>query len=345
MKLDHFKLGPRLGLGFGVVLMLAAGIAGIGWNRLGATQGDIAATSEMDHRAAAAERWMRLTELNIARALALAKSGYAADVQAYFSPQIKATSAEITGVQSGLAASIASDEGRQLLTLIDARRTAYLAERKHVVQLLEAGDADASAAVDSRMLPAAEKYLDALRALRTHEAGLSEARTAEAQAAVDAAQLTLLGLAGACIAVGAVLAWAISRSVTVPLRRAVQVTATVAGGDLSQPIHADGRDEVADVLRGLSQMQAALREVVSKVRSSTDSITTASSEIATGNSDLSARTEQAASNLQQTAASMEQITGTVRQSAESARAADGLAHSAAEVAGQGGRMEIGRAHV
>jgi methyl-accepting chemotaxis protein len=64
----------------------------------------------------------------------------------------------------------------------------------------------------------------------------------------------------------------------------------------------------------------------------------ASTEVAVGNADLSGRTEQAASNLQQTASSMEQLTGTVKHTADSARTANQLAGSAAEVARRGGEV-------
>ena len=138
------------------------------------------------------------------------------------------------------------------------------------------------------------------------------------------------------VAVGATMAYFITRSVTVPLQEGVKTAALIAGGDLSQTLNSTRRDEIGDLLRALGQMQGALHQLVGQVRSSTDSISTASAEIATGNQDLSARTEQTASNLQQAAASMEQLTGTVAQSADSARQANRLAAGAAEVAGRGG---------
>jgi len=74
------------------------------------------------------------------------------------------------------------------------------------------------------------------------------------------------------------------------------------------------------------------------VRESVGSIQTPSAEIAAGSNDLSQRTEQAATNLEKTSSSMSQVTGNVRQTAESARTANQLASSAADVAQRGGQV-------
>ena len=163
-------------------------------------------------------------------------------------------------------------------------------------------------------------------------------QTDRASGELDQARLMLLLLAGAGLAAGVAMAWAITRSVTRPLGEATASVNRTAEGDLSQRLQSDRRDEFGDLLRAIGRMQDALRGLVGRVRQSSDSIGTASSEIASGNQDLSTRTEQAASNLQQTAASMEQLTGTVRQSADAARQANQLASSAAEVAERGGSV-------
>ena len=146
------------------------------------------------------------------------------------------------------------------------------------------------------------------------------------------------GLLGVMLVVMIPLTLVNIRSICKPLEDARKLIDRIAQGDLSQALHADGRDEPAAHVRALGRMQASLSELVTQVRASTDSISTASAEIASGNQDLSQRTEQAASSLQQTASSMEQLTGTVKQSADSARQANQLASSAAEVAARGGSV-------
>jgi methyl-accepting chemotaxis protein len=143
-------------------------------------------------------------------------------------------------------------------------------------------------------------------------------------------------LSGLLIAVlfGVALIRGISRS----LHHAVDIAHAIAQGDLSQTLHVDGQDEVAQLLQALSAMQENLAKVVADVRIGSESVATASSQIASGNHDLSARTEQQASALEETAASMEELSATVKQNADSARQANQLALSASTTAIQGGEV-------
>ncbi len=109
-------------------------------------------------------------------------------------------------------------------------------------------------------------------------------------------------------------------------------------GDLTTAPVPWGRDEAADLMLDLREMQQSLVRMVQGVRLSSDEILNSSSEIATGAMDLSSRTEQTAANLEETAAAMEQISATVRQSTEHAQSATGIASHNAEVARHGGAV-------
>ena len=338
MSLASLKISHRHGLGFGAVLLLSAAIAATGWLRLAAADQAAAAALDLAHRAQATSRWMAMTELNINRALAIVKAGGSADADKFFSPQMKATSAEISTLQKELVANVDTAEARRLMSEIEAKRSAYLDLRKKVLALQKAQDPSAPALVDGQLVPASVSYLGSLGELKKLQQSLAQERARETEREITLSKCLLAVLASICLGVGAALAWVISRSVTRPLRHAAEMTAAVAGGDLSTRVQADGADEVSDVLRGLVAMQASLRDVVSRVRESAESVSTASGEIASGNADLSVRTERAAASLQETAASMHEITGTVRQSADSANTANQLAGSAADIAAQGGEL-------
>ena len=139
------------------------------------------------------------------------------------------------------------------------------------------------------------------------------------------------------VAIGAALAWVITRSITRPLGYAVGVASRVAQGDLTSEVRVDGKDEAAQLLRALDDMNAGLVEIVSQVRGGTERISTSSREISAGNTDLAARTEEQASSLEESASSMEELTSTVTQNAENAKHANQVAIGASEVAARGGK--------
>jgi len=320
------------------VLLLSAAIAATGWLRLASADQSAAAALDLARRAQATARWMALTELNVSRALAIVKADGNPQADSFFGPQMKATSAEISTLQKELVAAVDTAEARRLMSEIEVRRAAYLDVRKKVLALQKAHDPAAAGLVDGQLVPASASYLGSLGELKKLQQTLAQERAEKTEREIALSKGLLALLAAICLGVGATLAWGISRSVTRPLRRAAEMTAAVAGGDLSTSVQADGADEVSDVLRGLGTMQASLRDVVARVRETAEGVSTASGEIASGNADLSARTERAASSLQQTAASMQEITGTVRQSADSAGSANQLAGSAAGIAAEGGEL-------
>jgi methyl-accepting chemotaxis protein len=109
-------------------------------------------------------------------------------------------------------------------------------------------------------------------------------------------------------------------------------------GDLTTTPRPWGKDEAAELMLLLDDMQKALRTMVLHVRTASDGIVHASSEIADGSLDLSARTEQTAANLEESAASMEQIGATVRNTAEHTNEANRIAADNAQVAQRGGEV-------
>jgi methyl-accepting chemotaxis protein len=164
----------------------------------------------------------------------------------------------------------------------------------------------------------------------------ADAARDEARASGGRARWLLLG--GMVLAVGlaVLLGLWVSRSITAPLLKALELAQTVADGDLRSDLQVRGSDEVAQLMRALQGMNQNLARVVGEVRAAADSIATGADEIANGNLDLSTRTEEQAGRLQQAASSMGQLSETVQHNAQSVQQASELATQAAGSAEQGG---------
>ena len=149
--------------------------------------------------------------------------------------------------------------------------------------------------------------------------------------------VVMLGVIGVIV-----MSWvAMRRVLLMPLRDVMDHIRAIAAGDLTQPIEAQGKNEMALLASSVQEMQASLANTVSVVRDGADTIYTGAGEISAGSNDLSSRTEQQAASLEETAASMEQLTATVKQNADNARQASRLALDASTTAKKGGNVVEG----
>ena len=226
---------------------------------------------------------------------------------------------------------------RDIIKRLDSYKEAFA----HVARQLEAGGYDTATIANRMSGKAVAEFAEADKLMKQ----LDEVLRAEVQKSVAEQQGVsnqtkwLFALAVLITVVVVVpLTLLNMHSICKPLDQAQRLAKAIAGGDLSQSIRTEGRDEVADLLRALDEMQRGLGTLVAQVRDASGNIATASQEIATGNQDLSHRTEQTASNAQAAVSSLSEITATVQQTASSSQMANQLATSASTTATRGGSV-------
>ena len=335
--MSNLRIGTRLGLAFGLVLLITLLLAAVGMMRLNAlkTASHDFATTQVE-RNTLAHQWETSIRINWVRAVAAIRSSDAAYVGS-LQLEMDATSKSVSDIQKRLEDSVTDEEGKSLMKEIGQSREKYRTARAELLKRKKAGE-DVAEAVERDLRPIAESYLKALAAFSKQ----TEDRLLTSQqetAAVGTTGQWILGVGAVVAAVlGLSFAFVSTRSITGPIKKAVAAAEGIAHGDLSTPIHTEGTDETGQLLHALSEMQVNLARIVGSVRQGSEAVATASAEIAQGNHDLSARTEQQASALEQTAASMEELGSTVKQNADSAREANQLAASASAVAAQGGEV-------
>ena len=337
-SLNNLRLGHRLTLGFAIVLVLVGAIAGLSLYSLKKAETESGEVVAAMARANSADQWRALTQLNVVRTLAIAKSGNNPDVKTYFGPAMKEASAQISVLQKQLESASGTAGDQAAFTDIASKRKTYVTLRDAIFKALDSGDAGASARVTGELLPSADVYVASVSEYASAQRTAAASLASDSGRQVDRARATTWLLSALSVGIGVFCAWVITGSVTRPLRRAVGIVDTIAKGDLSQRVVAESNDEVSTLLSGIGRMQDSLRMLVGQVRGSTDSIQVASQEVAQGSQNLSLRTEQAAASLQETASSMEQITATVKQTSDAARMADRLVADASQAATTGGQV-------
>jgi len=335
------RLGARLGLGFGVVLVLMMAMVGLALERLGHVGGLSGRVMEHEWQSARAVADLNAyTRANARRTMELFFRDTPAERDAV-RKFIAHNKGKVTEALAVLQREATDPVAQALLAEVVQARGRYVKSFSRVDELLTAGDVDAARALlMSETLPA----IDALQApvvkLVERQDQVVGASAAAIAAALPLARWSLVGLGAAALLAGVAIAVALTRSVTRPVAEAVRLAEAVAAGDLCQRIDVTRQDELGALQRALQRMNDGLVGIVGRVRASSDSIATGSTQIAMGNADLSQRTEEQASNLQQTAASMEQLTTTVAAAADNARQAQRAAAAASAAAQEGGQTVL-----
>ena len=340
---SNLRIGPRLALAFGLVLGLLCIMAGVSAWQMSKLAANTASYADDLVPSFAAQHQV---------ALRLGQ-----ERRKQYRHILARDAAEMDQIESGIAADrkaiadllatyekayVSDDEDKRRLDKVRSVLAVYYAQWEQLRPLSRQAAADpgkldeAARMMDGASLKAFADVDAAVQDWWNYNVQLSDNETRASRQTWADARIVLAAMVAAALVLGSAAAVAITRSITRPIGRAVQVATTVAAGDLSSRIVVSGRDETAQLLRALSGMNDSLSRIVGQVRASSDSIATGSAQIATGNADLSQRTEEQASNLQQTAASMEQLSGNVKASAETAGHANELAASASAAAVKGG---------
>ncbi len=337
-RLASLRIGQRLAVGFGLVLVLLVCIALFAVfqvRQMGTTARRIV---DVDYKHIALanqiDRDINLQANNLRSAVLSAGDDNAA--KAYVAEVSRATR-DLGATMEKLSGLASTDQERTMIAQLQEASGTYVRLRSRVVTLVQAHLPDVARNYLLKDLKAPqESFLAASRGLVDHYESTMQSTTSETSDLTRRAIVITLGLALAALTSGVAVSLFISRSITGGLERAVKIAETVALGDLTSRIEVYGKDEVGQLLHALKIMNGNLVTLVGTVRETSESIELGSSEIANGNLDLSRRTESQASSLQQTGASMEELTATVRQSAVNAKQASGLADAASSVAERGG---------
>jgi methyl-accepting chemotaxis protein len=124
--------------------------------------------------------------------------------------------------------------------------------------------------VDKDLLPLADKYLASLDDLRKIVATQLAERQSDTSALARSSQVLLGAGTLVAIAIGALLAWSVTRSIVHPVQMGRQSAERIAHGDLTRIIASKSRQEPGQLLQALATMQARLEAIVGSVRNSAE---------------------------------------------------------------------------
>jgi methyl-accepting chemotaxis protein len=333
------KVGTRLALGFGLMILILALIGGAAVYNTSGFTARLSHLGEQNTRGAVylanIEDAVWQLRYGVSQFIAVPDPDTRAGI-------VKDTGKWVARIDENVkrfAASTRSKEEMQVLAEFTDSYRKYAEARPRWLELYGAGKIEEAADWRTRTIfPTGAAMVKSLGRLIELQQQSSEAIEREAIAETITFRSFMIAALAVAIVVALSGAVLIARSVTRPLAHAVAVAQRVGQGELAIDVRATGSDETAQLLRALSAMAQNLRDLVGQVAEGAHTVADTSAQIARGNMDLSQRTEEQASTLEETASSMEELTSTVSQNAENARQASQLAVSASEVARKGGAV-------
>ena len=337
MNLANLNIGKRLGLGFGTICVMLVCMIATSNMMLGRIN---AGTDEIVHnRMPRLEMTTRMINEVDAIAVAL-RNLMLTEEQADRQKQTEAivsSRKQIDRLLDEMDKALQNPKARALLAQMNQHTDRYTAGQEQLIKHVSAGlHEEARQYLAEELRPLLAQLKKAVHEQAELQKAIAMDKADEAKRTYESTVRLMWALGAAAMALAALVAWWITRSITRPVQRALEVANTVAAGDLTSRIEVTTRDEAGQLLQALKTMNENLARTVGTVRVGTDTIAVAAAEVAAGSHDLSIRTEQQAAALEEAASSMEELTATVRQNADNARQANVMAGLASSVASRGG---------
>ncbi len=334
----NMKIGARLGLGFGLVLILLATIAFIGITRLSAVNEDVSELVNDKYPKTVLANDIKNNFNQISRSM---RNTLLMDDKQKIQKEVDTFMESrkiILERLEKLKEVVKSDKGKELLKeLVEAHAISATSQEQFMNDFSSGKIADSKVFLFATLRPQQLAVFKALDNLIAYQDQLMVELGKKAEGDYTAARMLMISLSFVAVFLGAFIAFVVASSVTKPLAEAVHVANRLADGDLTVKIESNSNDETGKLLAAMAAMVEKLSSIITEVRSSAEALSSASEEVsATAQSMSQASSEQAAS-VEETSASVEQMTASISQNTENAKVTDGMAMQAAQQAGEGGQ--------
>ncbi|OPA84988.1 methyl-accepting chemotaxis protein [Pseudomonas fluorescens] len=226
---------------------------------------------------------------------------------------------KVKTAQAGYAALPAGTEEAALYKTFVSTLDSYLKAQAEMLALSKQGKLDEMRVlINTRIKDGTDQMGEQLNKLIAINAADAKDADTEAGASYQGAITGVIVFAVAAALLTVLLAWLLTRSIVTPLRKAVAVAETIAGGNLSTTIEDDGKDEPARLLGALAAMQANLRQTIQHIAGSATQLASAAEELSAVTEEASKGLQQQNNEIDQAATAVNEMTAAVEEVARNA---------------------------
>ncbi|MBJ6800455.1 methyl-accepting chemotaxis protein [Geomonas propionica] len=346
--LKNMKIGTRLLLSFGLVVLLLAGIAGTGY--WGVKESENTIVNILDTEAKIAEHaararsnvvGMRRYEKDMFLNIADAKQ-----VGEYYA-KWKEEETKLNERLADLEKVVHSKEDVEQVKTIKDNFLSYKAGFAKVATAIIDGKlrnpAEANAAVDA-FKDESHKMETTAITMAQESNKIMEQEKGVVQKATQHVVLLLITISLVALFLAVALSFLVTSSIKKPLQVGVDTANRLADGDLTFEIGQTSKDETGQLLAAMSTMLNKLKEVVTEVKAATNYVAQGSQELSSSSEEMSQGASEQAAAAEEASSSMEQMTSNIRQNADNAIQTEKIAVKSAEDARDGGKAVLETVH-
>ena len=336
----NMKVGVKLGLGFGLVLVLLGTLLAVGVLRLTDIKRDVdVVVNELwPKNQLLQDGLVGVNEIAMGgRELVIAENG----------EQIQRAKDRMLGGRErigkawdALGPMLVQPRGKELFAEVLDSRQRFIPAQNRLVELVEQGRSDeARAYLRGDYDAIAVQYRQRVNALTAYQGELLTGTGSETAETVATATLTMSVLGGIALLAGVLVAMLITRGLLRQLGGepdyAAEIARKVAAGDLTVDVQLRAGDNIS-LLAGMQRMVGSLSQTLGEVRGAADALSAASEQVSATSQSLAQGSSEQAASLEETSASIEQMSASIGQNTENARVTDGMASKSAADADEGG---------
>ena len=339
----NMKIGKRLGLGFGLLVLLMAVLIWEGVHSMGEIQKSLERIVKVNavriELANDCNDQISMVAVNMRNVIMEPD----ADKHPPMDKKIAEARAKYDENMKKIVAMTNKDDSKshELYAKIKAVQDKARALNNKVDELDAAQkDAEAIALMNKEAGPAVESWKELVENLIDHNMERNRMRFEDATKKYIDSRNLMFGLGGAAILIAIVAALYLTRGIVRPLNDAVEVANKLAAGDLTVDVQVKSTDETGQLLTAMKAMVDKLKQVVGEVMSASDNVASGSQELSSTAQQMSQGATEQAASAEEISSSMEEMASSIKQNTDNAMQTEKISVKSSVDAKEGGKAVI-----
>ena len=340
MNLSKLKIGAKLWLGFGLILLLVVILSALVVTKLSGMKQDaerIAANLSSKERANDINTAVKDNAISSMEMLLNSDSGLNAKIIS----QIEARNDKISSLLDSLNRDLAGfEQDENLLSEMKKHRTLYISGLDKVVTMLKNGKREeATYVAGEEMIPMLAPFLKAVKNLDDYQTEKVNKSSILIKQNTASMRTTTLLVAIVVLLLGIFSAMAIISSITSPLKQMRNtITNVEKHGDFTRRIALDSSDEVGETAHAFDQLMVSLQQTLSEVLQSANQVSSSAHSLSQASSHLAGSASNQSAATSAMAAAVEEMTVSTHQVSDSALDALGISKQSGKLSFTGAEI-------